>query len=255
MGKRKNPWTAIGYSTYEAFSSLPFDLRKRGEQHELNRQRVVSSVLLELYVMAAIGIIPKDRIITVKRAVSQNLRGSQKNMTEAAHCCPRQVMIGDKTPTELLQTAFPKRAFVVNAFFAESDILPANFNKADTRAESNGLSNGFQKACHFVVSDAHYHGKLIHLNVSTAVRQAFSIYKEFAEDAFRVSVERLEDKLRFNVHKADEIKWREQIKIIKIYARTLNISSGASVVLDIEKVGGVIKIYKEMGGKSGNMQS
>jgi hypothetical protein len=195
--------------------------------------------------MAAIGIIPKDRLITVKRAVSQNLRGDQNEMTEAAHCCPRQVMIGDKTPTELLQTAFPERAFAVNAFFAESDILPANFNKADSRAESNGLSDGFRAACHFVVADAHYHGKLIPLNVSIAVRQGFSIYKERAEDAFRVSVERLEDKLRFNIHKEDEIKWNEQMKITRVYARTIKTSSGASVVLDIEKVSGLIKIYEE----------
>lgn len=247
MGKRKNPWTAIGYSTYEGFHMMPFDLRKRGEKHELNRQRVVSSVLLELYIMATIGIIPKDRLLTVKRAVSQNLRGSQKDMTEAAHCCPRQVMVGDKTPTELLQTAFPERAFVVNAFFAESDILPANFNKADSRAEGNGLSDGFRDACHYVVSDAHYHGKLIPLNISTAVRQAYSIYKEHAEDAFRVSCERLEDKLRFNVHKDDEAKWREQMKILRIYARTLNISAGASVVLSMERVSGLIRIYKEIG--------
>lgn len=248
MGRRKNPWTAIGYSTYESFQMLPFDLRKRGEKHELNRQRVVSSVLLELYIMAVAGIIPKDRLLTVKRAVSQNLRGSQKDMTEAAHCCPRQVMIGDKTPTEYLQTAFPERAFVVNAFFAESDILPANFNKADSRAENNGLSDGFRDACHFVVADAHYQGKMIPLNVSTAVRQAFSIYKKCAEDAYRVSCERLEDKLRFNVHKEDEIRWREQVKILKIYARTINISSGASVVLNIERVSGIIKIYNEISG-------
>lgn len=253
MGKRKNPWTSIGYSTYEGFHMMPFDLRRRGETHEINRQRVVSSILLELYVMATVGIIKKDRIITVKRAISQNLRGSQKEMTEAAHCCPRQVMIGDKTPTELLQTAFPERAFAVNAFFAESDILPANFNKADTRAESNGLSNGFRAACHFVVSDAHYHGKLIPLNVSTAVRSGYSIYLDYATDAFRVSCERLEHKLRFNVTKQDEIKWKEQLKITKIYDRTLRTSSGATVVLDMERVNGVIKIYKEMGGKSGVM--
>lgn len=246
MGKRKNPWTAIGYSTYEGFHMMPFDLRKRGEKHELNRQRVVSSILLELYVMATAGIIPKGRLLTVKRAISQNLHGSQKDMTEAAHCCPRQVMIGDKTPTEYLQTVFPERAFVVNAFFAESDILPSNFNKADTRAENNGLSNGFRDACHFVVADAHYHGKMIPLNVATAVRQAFSIYQKSAEDAFRVSCERLEDKLRFSIHKDDEIRWREQIKIMKIYARTINISSGASVVLNIERVAGVIKIYNEI---------
>ncbi len=248
MGKRKNPWTAIGYSTYESFQMMPFDLRRRGETHELNRQRVISSILLELYIMATVGIIKKDKIVTVKRALSQNLRGGQKDMTEAAHCCPRQVMIGDKTPTEILQTAFPERAFVVNAFFAESDILPANFNKADTRAESNGLSNGFRTACHFVIADAHYRGKLIPLNVSTSVRQAFSQYLDQADDAFRISGERLEHKLRFNVTKQDEIKWNEQLKITRIYARTLRISSGASVVLDIERVNGLIRIYKELGG-------
>lgn len=254
MGRRKNPWTEIGYSNYEGFHLMPFDLRKRAERHELNRERVVSSIMLELYVMATKGIIPKDRLLTVKRAVSQNLRGNQKDMTEAAHCCPRQVMIGDKTPTELLQTAFPERAFAVNAFFAESDILPANFNKADTRAESNGLSDGFRAGCLFVISDAHYHGKLIPLNVSTAVRAGYSIFKERSIDSFRLACERLEDKLRFKVTESDAIRWKEQYKITKAYDRTVKSSSGASVVLDIERVSGIIKIYKEMGGKSGAMR-
>lgn len=244
MGKRKNPWTSIGFSTYEGFHMMPFDVRKRAETHELNRQRVVCSVLRELYIMATLDIIKKGKLLTVKRAVSQNLRGSQKGMTEAAHCCPRQVMIADKTPTELLQTAFPERAFVVNAFFAESDILPANYNKSDSRAESNGMSNGFRKACQFVVADAHYHGKLIPLKVSMAVRSAYELYKSQADDSFRISRERLEHKMRFNVTKENASKWKEQMEILRVYARTLHISSGPSVVLDIEKVSGVIKIYK-----------
>mgnify|MGYP007026484815 CR=1 FL=1 len=245
MSKRKNPWTSIGFSTYEGFHMMPFDLRKRGEVHELNRERVVSSILRELYVMATVGMIKKDKLLTVKRAVSQNLRGSQKEMTEAAHCCPRQVIIGDKTPTELLQTEFPERAFVVNAFFAESDILPANFNKVDSRAENSGLSNGFRNACQFVIAEAHQQGKLIPLNISTAVRSAYSIYKVRANDSFRISLERLEHKLRFNVSKQDEIRWKEQMKITKIYQRTLHISSGASVVLNVEAVQGLIRLYKE----------
>lgn len=248
MGRRKNPWTAIGFSKYEGFHLMPFDFRSRAETHELNRERVVSSILRELYVMATLGIIEKFQIVTVKRAVSQNLRGSKSNMTEAAHCCPRQVMIGDKTPTEILQTAFPERAFVVNAFFAETDILPANYNKADSRAEGNGLSDGFRSACNFIIKDAHHKGKLEYEPVMTAVRTAFSIYQEAAEDAFRISIERLENKLRFNVTKKDEEKWTAQIKILKVYDRTLKKSSGASVVLDITSVNGLIKIYNEMGG-------
>ncbi len=245
MGNRKNPWTSIGFSTYEGFHMMPFDIRKRAETHELNRQRVVASILRELYVMATLEIIGKDKLLTVKRAISQNLRGSRSDMTEAAHCCPRQVMVADKSPTELLQTAFPERAFVVNAFFAESDILPATYNRADSRAESNGMSKGFRDACQFVVADAHYHGKLIPLNISTAVRSGFSLYKQQTKDAFRISRERLEEKMQFNVTTQDAAKWKEQLEILRVYDRTLHISSGASVVLDIEKVSGVIKIYKE----------
>lgn len=247
MGKRNNPWTSIGFSNYEGFHMMPFDLRKRADKHELNRQRVVSSVLRELYIMATIGFIQKDRILSVKRAISQNLRGSNSDMTEAAHCCPRQVMIGDQTPTELLQKAFPERAFVVNAFFAESDILPANYNKVDSRAESNGLSDGFRKACHFVVADAHHHGKLVPVNISIAVKSGYSLYKSQAQDAFRISRERLEDKMRFNVTKQDAARWKEQLEILRVYARTLHVSSGASVVLDIEKISGVIKVYEQNG--------
>lgn len=251
MSKRKNPWTAIGFSNYEGFHMMPFDLRRRAERHELNRQRVVASVIRELYVMTTIGYIAKDKLISAKRAVSQNLRGSQKDMTEAAHCCPRQIMIGDKSPTEILQTRFPERAFVVNAYFAESDILPANFNKADSRMESNGLSNGFRGACLMVIEDARLRGKLRHLDVSNAVRSAYSYYSDRAIDAIRVSRERLEYKLRFNVTKQDAEKWTEQLLILDTYRKTLNFSSGPSVVLDIESVHGLIKIYRENEGQAG----
>lgn len=253
MGRRKNPWTAIGFSKYEGFSGMPFDLRSRGQKHQLNRERVVACILRELYVMATLGIIEKYQIVSVKRAISQNLRGSKGDMTEAAHCCPRQVAIGDKTPTKILQTVFPERAFVLNAFFAESDILPANFNRSDSRAEDNGMTDGFRAACNFIIKDAHYKGKLEYEPLSTAVRSAYSIFKKATEDSFRLSCERLESKLRFNVTKKDEIKWTEQIRILKVYTQTLKRSSGASVILDIISVNGLIKIYNEMDGKSGNL--
>lgn len=246
MGTRKNPWTAIGYSTYKGFHRMPFELRSRAQAHDLDRQRVVSSILLELYVMATLGIIKKHRNVSVKKAISQNLRGSRSNMTEAAHCCPRQVMVGDQTPQGLLKTVFPERSLAVNGLFAESNILPANFNKCDSRAEGNGLSKGFRDACQYVVKDAHLRGKMRYESVTPTVRNAFYIFKNAGKDAYRVSVERLENKLRFNATEKEKEAWTEQIEILQIYSRTLRTSSGASVVLGRERVNGILKIYNEI---------
>ncbi|MDQ3255923.1 MAG: hypothetical protein M3R15_18835, partial [Acidobacteriota bacterium] len=53
---------------------MPFDLEGRAIQHETNRQRVVTALLLDLHVMAVKNITPKHSLLSWRGAVSQSLR-------------------------------------------------------------------------------------------------------------------------------------------------------------------------------------
>lgn len=248
MGHRKNPWKSIRYASYEGFRRMPLpsDLRSRGQLHQLNRERVVASILREFYVLATLRVIgPHDRT-SVKGAMSQSLSGSRSDVTEAAHCCPRQLVVGDKRPSELLQISFPERAFVIRGFFAETDILPANYNKADSKAELKGMSIALRDAARFVVEDGRTRGELRVPLIATAVRSAFDIFKNGSEAAFKAAIEALEDRLRFKARPDQERRWSEQLEILGVYLQTLKTSSGAAEVVSVPTLEGLIRIYREM---------
>lgn len=246
MGERKNPFKEIGYSNYLTPHFMPIQLKERAENHEMNRQRVISKILLDLYLMATKKIIPVGSMVSAHRAVSQSLSGSEKDKSQATHCAPRQIIIGTQSPQELLYIAFPERGFALDALFGETDILPANFNKADSRAERNGLAEGFRNACLTVITDAHIKGKMETHAAQIAVRAAYSGYEVRAHEAFQISIDRLKDKLKIKQLPADERKWKEQLAITETYYDVLLKSTGPNEVLDYHTVVGMIRIYNEL---------
>ena len=252
MSSRKNPWKEIGRPDYEGVHLMPFDLENRAVQHELNRQRVISQIFLDLYCMAALGLFKKGMPVALRGASSQNLSGSKSDQTEAAHCAPRQILIGTQRPQDILFLSFPERAFVIDSLFAETDILPANFNKSDSRAERNGLKEAFRSACETVITAGHIHGNLDKFLVSTALKNAYEIYKVKAKKAFQYSARRLKDKLdkiqasrvQHTIRSKEKRKWEEQFAITGLYADTLHESAGVSVVLEPGRIEGIFKIYE-----------
>lgn len=251
---RNNLWEKIGRGKYKGIHRMPFDLESRAATHELNRQRVVSMIILDLYCMATLGYIPKGTAIGVKGAVSQNLTGSKADDSAAAHCVPRQLFLGTKTPQLLLQHDFPERAFVIDALFAETDILPVNFNKADSRVERKGLSKAFLDACDHVITKAQLDGKLECDFASIVVKAAYEIYRTKTQKAYQAAMIHLQNKIKpkigtgsrvkFKIRKGDLEKWKEQYKITEMYSETLRNSKGVDVVLvPKEYVNGVFRLY------------
>jgi hypothetical protein len=248
MGDRKNPFLEAGFGEYKGIHRMPFALKDRATTHETNRQRVVSSILLELHLMALLGIIPKEKPLTLHRASLQSLSGDQDDATEAAHCAPRQIMVGTEPVQDLLRWSFPERAWALGLLFAETDILPANFNKCDSRAERVGLNAAFREASQFAVETAHRNDrndKLEAIEIVPKIAHAYGIYKARATFAFMESIERLKDKLKPKfLFPKDKAKWTEQLQISEQYADTLKSSPGKELGVSLWKVEGLIKVYK-----------
>lgn len=71
---------------------------------------------------------------------------------QAAHLLPGQIKVDGANPWTFLRA--PQEARVFENLFAYVEPLDANVNKADSAAESNGLTVAFADACRFVLTGA-----------------------------------------------------------------------------------------------------
>ena len=117
MADRKNPFLEAGFGEYKGIHRMPFALQERAVQHETNRQRVVASILLEIQIMAIVGIIGKTLPLSVRAAGMQNLSGSKDDATEAAHCVPRQLLVAGFPVYDLMRASYPERAWALSLLF------------------------------------------------------------------------------------------------------------------------------------------
>jgi hypothetical protein len=251
MADRKNPFIEIGMPDYTGIHLMPFAMRERAETHERNRQRVVLSILLDIHLMALAGYVKEHDLLGLRGAVSQNLEGRADDATAAAHCVPRQLLIAIRTPQDILLNPLtahlppiPERSFALNVLFAETDILPVNFNIADSRAERMGLNAAFLRACKYTIQAAHIGGQMTAASILTFAANAFAIYKDEARLAFRAASERLRQKLKPTyLFPKEREKWTEQLQITEKYAETLQSSPTTGELLDIQKIEGLIRVY------------
>jgi len=254
MAIRIDPWKKIGRPEYEGIHKLPFDFERRAETHEMNRQRTVGKILVDLYLMAVKGFVGQGVPITVSGAESQSLWGSRDSDTEAAHCAPRQLYIGSEKMQDVLRTKFPERGLAVEALFGETDILPKNFNKSDSRAEGCGMAEGFRFAAERVVFAAGIDGALDKEKIAIAIKSAHGFYREYAARALMLALTQLEtkvnriagSKVKHTLRTKEEEKWREQYGITKLYLSNINQSSGLLTAVDPPILDGLIKIYSEI---------
>ena len=70
MAHRTNPFLEIGYSEFEGLTRIPAGIKELGEEHEMNRQRVVASILLDLHLMALSKFIPKTPAIAAQNPIT-----------------------------------------------------------------------------------------------------------------------------------------------------------------------------------------
>lgn len=244
MTNAQNPFKLERFGNIKKTREQEFDLKYHAMMHETNRQHVVASILLELYLMAAKGFIRQGSAVKLQRAVAQELSGAKQQATEPAHCMPRQILIGTQTPQNILQDAFPSRALVVDSFFSLTDFLPANFHQADLLASDNGLREGFRFACQTVIFKAQLLNKMEYETVAVSVKSTYALYETRAHEAFLASLKMLKDKFQFRLPPKEDKKWREQMEIMRVYDQTLMKSVSLHEVLDIHEVKKLIALYQ-----------
>lgn len=227
----------------------PRALKDRAQWHESRRQRVVASILLELHLMAATGLISRTaKNFKLVKARWQDDFGSADNETQAAHCVPRQMIINTKEPQEILRIPLPDRSDFIRGYFAKTDTLPANFNKSDSRCEHLGLVEGFRLACLAAISSGHEaDGKLKFDRISVDVKSAFDIYKILAKDAYLSATARLGKKLVFpKPLPENERKWKQQLLITENYAHELRYSNVINTITQLGEIEELVRIYKKI---------
>lgn len=254
MATRQDPWKKIGRPAYEGVHKMPFEMVRRAKTHEANRQRVVAKVLVDLYLMTFHRLLDKTLPISVSGAASQSLFGSRSRETEAAHCAPRQLYIGTERMQDLLFTKFPERSLAISGLFGEADILPKNFNKADSRAEGLGLAEAFRAAAAQVVVSADANKVLTQDQISISVKTAHSLYRRRASEAFRASAKELKrkideirrSKVKHTLRTKEEDKWQEQYDITKVYLDSIHDNEGLLQAVDSTILAGLMRIYSDI---------
>ncbi|HUF05396.1 MAG TPA: hypothetical protein VMM38_14625 [Aridibacter sp.] len=251
MAERSDPWKQIGRPAYTGIHRMPYDLEKRAALHEFHRQRVVTKILTDLYCMVSKGFVKAHEPVSIGGAGEQSLRGSRSSDTQAAHCAPRQIFINARKMQDKLDATFPERGLAIAALFGETDILPSNFNRADSRVEGSGMAEALLEAAKTVVLQGSIGGTFDERAISMAARKAFAIYRQHSVRAFNSALRQLQDKVReldrsrikHSLRTREEKKWREQHEITQIYAKTLDDSPGLDEALEMDVLVGLVRIY------------
>lgn len=244
---RSNPYP----SNYPLPSpNIPTDLKSRAEWHESNRERAITIVLMDLFFTAVKNYIKKGQTIkavekSLKLAGAEWQSWESTSGNQAAHCIPRQLYVESKPFDEFLEKYVPDRVVAIVFLFAETDDLPANYNRADSLAETKGMADAFLKACILVINQAHAHGKLEADSAIIAVKAAYSRYKSLTNATFAQSIAHLEINLKQpGIDAAAKKRREERIQILKQYQTTLQTSPGHTQALTNPQVEGLIKIYQ-----------
>jgi hypothetical protein len=229
--------------------SVPKSTRGRAIWHEGRRQRTIVSILLEIHLMALTEIIPQScRGFKVERAFWQDDEGSTNDKTQAAHCVPRQLVINGKHPHEILTKYSIERRDFMQGYFGKTDLLPANFNKCDSRAErvpSVNIAEGFRKACRAAITSGQMGGKMSAQNVGTSVAAAYANYTSHAARTYDLCIQRLKLKLaRPSIKPTDQEKWKEQLTITQYYAQEAGNRRAFNENLRLAEVDKLLKLYK-----------
>jgi hypothetical protein len=245
MGDRQQTDWWIDYGD----ESVPRSTKGRAIWHEGRRQRTIVSILLEIHLMSLTEIIPKStKSFKVEKASWQDDSGSANDDTQAAHCVPRQLVINGKHPHDILMKYSRDRRDFMQGFFGKTDLLPANFNKCDSRSERVPLINiaeGFRKACRAAITSGQVGGQLTPQGVGTSVAAAYGHYTSHASQSYTICIQRLKLKLsRPSIKPADKERWKEQLAITQFYAQEVNNRAAFVENVRLAAVKDLIELYK-----------
>ena len=248
MQKRKLGVDSSGRSGLQLhFSFADVHLALAAATHEVERQRTITQILLEIYMMTKFGMIDKDDKIYVKGAEVQDERATGGD--QAAHYVPRQLTVN----TISLQAVALKYSTALSshiaALFARTEHLPANYNRADSKAETNGMDEAFRYACQLVVASSPYliagqdAGDVVK-HAPTFIKSAINGYQEKAKAAFYAAIKGLEDKLNGErVFETERERWTMQIAILRCYLKVDGIHQSINEELTSDRIESTYRTY------------
>jgi hypothetical protein len=189
--------------------------------HETNRQSVIKTIFVHLFLMSKYQIIPGP--LTIGAAKSQYL--SAAGDRQAAHCAPGQ-LLSNNVPLQRLTNLNEYLEITLDCLFGVTDDIHSNFNKADSSAEENGLLDAFCNAANRVVQNGRF-GRFERAHQFLHyIETAFGQYKMAGQAAFDTAIVRQ----RVNIQGAvgNDIALRnERILILQTYKKTLSTASNS----------------------------
>lgn len=189
--------------------------------HEINRQSTVKEIIAHVFFMSKFRIVSPP--LSVGEAKSQYYRA--KGDDQAAHAAPGQILSGSTPIQELLTDSDDLRITVEN-LFGKTDGIPARFNKADSRAEENGLRNALLAACNHIAEKGRFAKFNRTFQIHPHFASAFDVYKAAAMQAYRTA-EMRQNALMNRLDPSDVAAREEIIAILRWYGRTLAVSQNS----------------------------
>lgn len=183
--------------------------------HEINRQSVVKEILVHVFFMAKFGLV--DRDLTVGEAHAQYF--SSTGGHQAAHCSPGQIFYQAQTLQEYLRDSEDLLVTVDN-LFGRTDGIDAVFNKADSRAEENGLREALRVGCINAASSAQNCRFNRAIEIYPYISTAFGAFKSFGVRGFQNAAARQRALMRRR-DPADVAARERLIAILGVYQDTL----------------------------------
>ncbi len=251
MQKRKlgvDPSGRTGLQLHFSFTNVYLPIT--AATHEIERQRTITQLLVEIYMMTGFKMLSKDDRLTVKGAEVQDERAGGGE--QAAHYLPRQLMVNSDSIQDVAVKYSTALSNHIKALFARTERLPANYNRADSKAEMQGLDEAFRQACRFVVNSSKPFSTQSHAgeaveNAPTFIKSAVNIYQLTAKTAFNKALRGLEEKLNGDrIFATEKERWTMQMEIIRNYVKITGIHHAINEELTSERIEGTFHTYKKL---------
>jgi hypothetical protein len=193
--------------------------------HETNRQSVVKEILVHVFFLSKFKMI--DPVLTCEAAEAQYFYATGDD--QAAHCVPGQILF-NKTPIQELIVGNDDLELGLENLFGRTDGLHGRFNKADSRAEENGLRDVFADVCNGVARRASHYRFARAEQIFPMLQSEFVIYQNRGILALNAAITRQQAMTT----PLQGVSRAELVAILGAYRDQL-----ANAMLDIESVQGI----------------
>ncbi len=240
------------YTTGRANSPLQCSFADRllpliAMRHEVERQRTITQILLEIYLMTGFGMLGQDDKISVVGAEIEDER--LRIGDQAVHFLPRRLMVNTVSLQNVAFRYSTRLSSQIKVLFERSEYLPVNYQRADSKAELNGMNEAFRRACQSVSVSSPFlirgqDAGNVEKNAPTFIKSAINIYQSKVSIAFHQAISDLEEKLKGErVFETERERWTTQTAILRCYLKVNGIHQAISEELTAGRIESRFRAY------------